>query len=1558
MSKSFKCVLLGEQSLLVQCADVLLSRQHQIACVVTADPRTAEWARRGGLPVVSTFEELQTGIPGGPVDYLLSITNQRPLPAWLVQKASRGAINFHDGPLPKYWGINGPVWALVAGETRYAITWHEIVADTATARRLLVREFDIDPESNVFALNAQVYESGLESFGAVVDLLEQPALQWAGEFPTALTLAPDARPAHAAVLDLQQPAAQLARLVRALDFAHVPNPVLLPKLDLGSAMVCVREARVVADASAARTGQVLAVGASTITLRCGENALEILRATDQMGDPVDLSRMLTQAGLAVGGLLPMGLAASGLDELVRRLARHEKELVTGWRAFEPAELPYASRNPQGKREWIAFELEATPSSASERVANLLLLLARLGGQTHVSVAFEPASLSTLAPSLRRFTSAPLALNVALPAALSCADWNAAVAAQITTLEDATAVLSDLAARDSQAKAAFDPVLKAPLRLVRCAQLPTAMPANAADVALSLYIDDAGRSAALVDGQRFDRAALDQLVSSWRTLEQGQRDGVALCADLPLVSAAAQAQLAKWSGPAVLDATAPGQRLHQLVEAQAVAAPQRKACVFEGQALTFAELNATANRLARYLQALGVTRGDLVGVQVPRSIEMVAALIAIHKAGAAYLPLDPTYPADRLAYMAEDAHVKVVLSRSDVPFSLPVKHDVKLDRVMAAIESLPADNLDVAGDASDLAYVMYTSGSTGKPKGVMVEHRNVVNFFAGIDDWIGSDPGIWLAITSISFDISVLELFWTLARGFTVVLHGDALRQKGKAGVPTLLASEAEKPARGRMEFGLFYWNFVSQESDHDTEKYRLLIEGAKFADTHGFSAVWTPERHFESFGGLFPNPAITSAALATITKNVALRAGSCVVPLHSPVRIAEEWSVVDNLSNGRVGIAVASGWAAPDFVIKPENFAHAKQVMFDYTEILQRLWRGETVELPGPKGPVKVHTLPRPVQKQLPIWVTTAGNVETFIQAGKMGANVLTHLLSQTVDEVAEKIAAYRKAWNASGHPGRGNVTLMLHTFVGPDRKAVEDIVRQPMKDYLRSAVALVKAAAWQSPTFKKLSSEQKGSLDEFFANVSDQDMDDLLEFAFQRYFNNSGLFGTPQECLAMVERVEGADVDEIGCLIDYGIKTDLVLEHLPYLDETRSLAQSRKTSSTDYSIAGLLKSEAVTHFQCTPTMAMLLASDVDAQPGLASLKHMLVGGEALAPDLVRALSRLVRGKVSNMYGPTETTIWSSSTTANENAITASNGVSIGTPLRNQTLYILDANQQPVPPGIAGEIVIGGYGVTRGYWERTEMSAERFLPDPYFPKGGGTRMYRTGDLGRFMADGRIEFLGRRDQQVKIHGYRIELGEIEALLRQEADVAEAVVILREDSPGDKRLVGYARPADGRTLDTQAIRNRLAATLPDFMVPAVVMSIPIMPLTPNGKVDRKALPVPPRADRSASASGSAASAAPKAGAEATVTDIWQRVLGLQQIGLRDNFFDIGGHSLLIIQVLKELREKFTRPIQMTDLFRHTTIETLSKFLEGEGGGNEGAQRGKSRAEARRAAMAPRA
>ena len=373
------------------------------------------------------------------------------------------------------------------------------------------------------------------------------------------------------------------------------------------------------------------------------------------------------------------------------------------------------------------------------------------------------------------------------------------------------------------------------------------------------------------------------------------------------------------------------RIHDFIEEQAQRTPEDVAMVFRDQQITYGELDRKADQLARYLVHLGIGAGDRVGIFMRRSLEMMVGLLAVLKAGAAYVPLDPSYPAERLKNVLQDAQPAAILTQERLQDSLPVYavRVVAVDSDWPSIDCFKNEPRLADFSSDHIAYVIYTSGSTGQPKGVMVSHRNVANFFASMDRKLGRDkPGVWLAVTSISFDISVLELFWTLSRGFKVVLQEEGYDLPGSALSP---ASRTRS-----IDFSLFY--FASEDSQA-RDKYRLLIEGARFADQAGFKAIWTPERHFHPFGGLFPNPSIAGAALAMITKHLRIRAGSVVLPLHNPIRVAEEWSVVDNLSQGRVDLSFASGWHDRDFVFAPQHYADRKKVMIRDIDAVRSLAR-------------------------------------------------------------------------------------------------------------------------------------------------------------------------------------------------------------------------------------------------------------------------------------------------------------------------------------------------------------------------------------------------------------------------------------------------------------------------------------------------------------------------------------------------------------------------------------------------------------------------------------------
>jgi natural product biosynthesis luciferase-like monooxygenase protein len=342
-----------------------------------------------------------------------------------------------------------------------------------------------------------------------------------------------------------------------------------------------------------------------------------------------------------------------------------------------------------------------------------------------------------------------------------------------------------------------------------------------------------------------------------------------------------------------------------------------------------------------------------------------------------------------------------------------------------------------------------------------------------------------------------------------------------------------------MQLSLFY--FGNDAAGGRAEGiYQLLLDGARFADRNGFTAVWMPERHFHPFGGIYPNPSVTAAALAGITGNVRLRAGSVVAPLHQPIRIAEEWAVVDNLSGGRVGISFAPGWHRGDFVLAPGRYDSRRADMAAAVRTVRALWRGEEVTGTDGEGrSVPVRLYPRPIQPELPVWITTSGSIETFELAGTVGAHVLTHAATQDLGRLRQKIGRYREVLRANHPERRGHVTLMLHTFLGDRMEAVIEQVREPLLRYLGSSLDLrARNAANGRSTGQRPLGERETRL--------------AVSRAFDRYVTDTGLFGPPERCIQLVDRLGAAGVDELACLIDYGPDLPATMASLTLLAELR----------------------------------------------------------------------------------------------------------------------------------------------------------------------------------------------------------------------------------------------------------------------------------------------------------------------------------------------------------------------------------------------------------------------
>jgi amino acid adenylation domain-containing protein/non-ribosomal peptide synthase protein (TIGR01720 family) len=371
---------------------------------------------------------------------------------------------------------------------------------------------------------------------------------------------------------------------------------------------------------------------------------------------------------------------------------------------------------------------------------------------------------------------------------------------------------------------------------------------------------------------------------------------------------------------------------------------------------------------------------------------------------------------------------------------------------------------------------------------------------------------------------------------------------------------------------------------------------------------------------------------------------------------------------------------------------------------------------------------------------------------------------------------------------------------------------------------------------------------------------------------------------------------------------------YLPLVCGARLLLVSRDTAQAGEALREVLEQKGVTAMQATPaTWRLLLAAGWLGDRGL----KILCGGEALPRDLASQLLGAC-GSLWNVYGPTEATIWSTL-----DQVEAAGPITIGRPLDNTEIYLLSRQLKPVPAGVPGELLIGGAGLSRGYRGRPDLTAEKFIPHPFagLVEEPGARLYRTGDLARHLADGRVEFLGRIDHQVKVRGFRIELGDIEAALDQHPAVGQAVVVAREESPGNKQLAAYLVTAAGAEKpNVSELRAYLKEKLPEYMVPAVYTFLEAMPLTPNGKVDRRALPAPDRA------SAAREYVAPADEKEQFFCELWQELLSLERVGVNDDFFELGGDSLLVIRVVTKAN-KAAMGITTKQVFQHRTVAELA-------------------------------
>ena len=1531
MIQNRSVLLLGERHLAVQCGQALIRRGFQLQGVATSNPDIQSWASQGSIVSFDPSDDpnglLQFIRQQGPIDYLLSVTYLRMIPREVIASVRSMAVNFHDSLLPTYAGLHATTWAIADGQHEHGISWHVIEEKADTGDLLFQIPIEVDAHETALSLNTKCFQTATESLDRLIDcMLERPVQFTKQDLSQRSYFGRNARPSVEGWIDCRQTAESLSRFVRSLDFGdRFENPLALPKLRYQGQWIIARDAAVTSTRSLDAPGTITSIIDGQIQVATTSDDLLLERLSDL--DGISQQTIDAEERFFVGDQLDTipDQTSVQIDLEARRSAQHE----SFWLArlgqaldYEPLDV---DKQSDALNTNVSIHVDAnSTSSPSQAIAAFVLFTGRMAQREKFSIGFADESCrpsDNIVASL--FTdTVPFPLDVETEQTFS--EFVTTISDEIELMRSHGLYLRDLPHR-YPTSFGNHPQYAVQVRLVD--DLEQVRPI---DYPLVMWIDR-------VTGEHTVQCTASD---AWVTHLRDWREFLGRISQNPslpiqditvLNPVELEKVLLQWNNTDRSfddDGTIDRGFLQQVERNPRQIALVSNSQTSKVQEWTYEKLSREVNRIASALSERGIGDGDRVGIATSRSCAMVASVLAVMRVGAAYVPLDLEFPFHRISLMIRDADPKCILVDSLSHTRVP---NTSVS-VLSIDELNPSNDTLVPNSASDsIAYVMYTSGSTGDPKGVMVSHRNVMNFFTAMDDLIPHDPpGTWLAVTSLSFDISVLELLWTLTRGFKVVLHDTPSR---------MASTQRHLEASSAIDFGLFYF---SSSAQNQNDPYRLLLEGAKFADQNGFASVWTPERHFHDFGGLYPNPSVTSAAVAAITERVKLRSGSVVLPLHHPARVAEEWSVVDQLSKGRVELSFASGWQPNDFVIQPGSYADAKETMFRNAEIVQRLWRGESVTMPGPEGKeVTFQTYPRPVQAELPVWITTAGNVDTFRRAGRIGANLLTHLLGQSITELKDRITAYRDARKEAGHDGDGQVAVMVHTFVGDDTEAVRELVRDPLTDYLRTSTSLIKGFSKTWAAFKRRSDGTVLS-DFDLDSISKQEMDDLLAFSFERYFETSGLFGTPERCLDLVRQLSDAGATEISCLIDFGVETQTTLDHLPHLKRLHDLVAEQANSVSSpaaATLADLVAEHQVTHFQCTPSMAQMAMEDEADRDAIGSIPNVLLGGEALPAPLAEQITDNFSVRLLNVYGPTETTVWS---TAKVMTPGEANSGSIGKPIANTFVYVLDAHKRPVAPGVAGRLWIGGEGVTRGYLGKPDLTAEKFVLNPFVDSSGNRAwMYDTGDIVRWTQEGELEFLGRADSQIKIRGHRIELSEIETVIAKHPSVYQAVVIADSKDSTSCQLVAFI-VTDRKKLESilleDSLREELAETvrkeLPTHMVPSQIVMIDEFPLTPNGKIDRRNLEKRAHEDRRRRRRDQSECSSPNdfvGATEQAILRIWKNTLEIESIGLDDNFFDLGGHSILAVMVHRDLKQELEDGLSITDFFRYPTIRTLAAHID---------------------------
>lgn len=787
---SISCFIVGAGTLPIQCAEILLDRGHEIYGFISSDASLIQWAQERSIPHTGPMDDLIAFVSQQPFDYLFSIVNEHLLPAEILELPRKCAINYHDAPLPRYAGSHATSWALMQRETSHGITWHVMSKRVDAGDILKQYPVDIADGETALTLNAKCYEAAIRAFAELIEDIACDRVSARKQNLDERTFfARYDRPPMGCVFSWNREAYDISALVRALDFGPYLNPLGLPKFLIGKDFITVHAIDVVDTISQTPPGTITGIESNSLKVSTAGREVVLRKLQTIEGQPLSIPDVIARYGLHEGYQFKDldHEIAERLTACNRLLAKHEAFWVQRLATLQPVALPYAV--PNASRVETAHYTSVTMPIPEEittlrlgryaawSLSNILLAafaayLARIGGVDRFDIGFREARLQRGLVGLEGFFASLLPLRLDASRAQSFEEFVHNVREQVELIRQHKTCARDVVARY--------PVLRSGLELQRGYALPVVVewvdglddyePIPGSEFTL-VIAEDRAEWRWVYDAQVLNGDSVSRMLGQFATFLKGiAADPGRHIGDLPLLTEQERHQLLEERNDTKIDYPQ-GMCIHQLFEAQVERTPTAVAVAFEDQRLTYRELNARANQLAQHLRGLGVGPDVRVGLCMERSLEMVIGIWGILKAGGGYVPIDPTYPQERIAFMLEDSRVPLLLTHEKIKASLPPNNVcmIDLDQDWETIGREGAENLTCQTTPQSVAYVIYTSGSTGQPKGVLVTHQNLVHSTSARFTYYREPVSGYLMLLSFAFDSSGAGIFWTLCQGGTLYL---------------------------------------------------------------------------------------------------------------------------------------------------------------------------------------------------------------------------------------------------------------------------------------------------------------------------------------------------------------------------------------------------------------------------------------------------------------------------------------------------------------------------------------------------------------------------------------------------------------------------------------------------------------------------------------------------------------------------------------------------------------------------------------------------------------------